>query len=161
RCQLLEPAQALELNPLLERNHVRLTLFFPDDARVEPRGLLRRLIPWLVKEGKVEYRSATVAVQAWAHGGEACVKTAAGDEWHARHLVICNGADLRTLFPERFQRAGFERCKLQMMRTPQHAGVRLPTTVASGLTLRRYPAFAACPSWARLRDEPVAPGVLE
>ncbi len=57
--------------------------------------------------------------------------------------------------------AGFERCKLQMLRTLAHPRLRLPTTVASGLTLRRYPAFSICPSWARLNEEAVAPGVLE
>jgi FAD dependent oxidoreductase TIGR03364 len=161
RCELLDPARALELNPLLERRHVRLTLFFPDDARVEPRGLFRRLIPWLTREWPVEYRPRTVAVAVWAKGGEACVRTAESVEFHARHAVVCNGADLRTLFPERFTAAGFERCKLQMMRIVAQPQVRLRTTVASGLTLRRYPAFAGCPSFARLGQEPVAPGVLE
>src|SRR5205823_4419033 len=93
--------------------------------------------------------------------GEACVRTASGSELHARHVAVCNGSDLRTLFPERFMAAGFERCKLQMMRTVPQPQVRLPVTVASGLTLRRYPAFAACPSWARLSQEPVAAGVLD
>src|SRR5262249_43052397 len=161
RCELLEPARALELNPLLERRHVRLALFFPDDARVEPRGLFRRLIPWLTREWPVEYRPRTVAVDLRAKGGAACVRTADGTEFRARHAVVCNGADVRTLFPERFAAAGFERCKLQMMRTIAQPQVRLPTTVASGLTLRRYPAFASCPGFARLTQEPVAPGVLE
>jgi FAD dependent oxidoreductase TIGR03364 len=161
RCELLEPARALELNPLLERRHVRLALLFPDDARVEPRGLFRRLIPWLTREWPVEYRPRTVAVEVWAKGGEACVRTGNGAEFHARHAVVCNGADLRTLFPERFTAAGFERCKLLMLRTVAQPQVRLPTTVASGLTLRRYPAFTGCPSFARLGQEPVAPGVLE
>jgi FAD dependent oxidoreductase TIGR03364 len=161
RCELLEPSRAAALNPLLEPRHVRLALFFPDDARVEPRGLFRHLIPWLTREGRVEYRPATVAVQVWAGGGEACVRTAGGAELHARHAVVCNGSDLRTLFPERFAAAGFELCKLLMLRTVSQPQVRLPTTVASGLTLRRYPAFAPCPSYARLSQEPVAAGVLE
>jgi FAD dependent oxidoreductase TIGR03364 len=161
RCEVLDPAHALALNPLLERRHVCRALFFPDDARVEPRGLLRRLIPWLTRHWPVEYRSGTVAVAAWAQGGEACVRTADGSELHARHAVVCNGADLRTLFPDRFAAAGFERCKLLMLRTVVQPPVRLPTTVASGLTLRRYRAFAGCPSFARLCLEAVAPGVLE
>ena len=160
-CELLDPARAVALNPLLRREHVRFTLFFPHDARVEPRGLFRRLIPWLTRAWGVEYRPATVAVNVWASGNEACVRTADGADLHARHAVICNGSDLRTLFPERFAAAGFERCKLLMLRTIRQPHVRLPTTVASGLTLRRYPAFRRCPSWSRLQQEPVAPGVLE
>jgi FAD dependent oxidoreductase TIGR03364 len=161
RCELVEPEHTRALNPLLERRHVRLALFFPDDARVEPRGLFRRLIPWLTRELPVQYRSGTVAVEIWASGGEACVRTADGAELHARHAVVCNGSHLRTLFPERFKAAGFERCKLLMLRTVAQPHLRLPTTVASGLTLRRYPAFAGCPSFAGLGREPAAPGVLQ
>ncbi len=131
RCDLLEPTQAAELNPLLNRDHVRRALFFPDDARVEPRGLLRKLIPWLTRELPVEYRPATVAVDVQADGGEARVRTASGDELHARHAVVCNGSDLRTLFPERFTAAGFERCKLLMLRTVPHS--RLPPSHHCGL----------------------------
>jgi FAD dependent oxidoreductase TIGR03364 len=161
RCELLDPARALALNPLLQRRHVRLTLFFPDDARVEPRGLFRHLIPWLTREWPVHYRPRTVAVHLRASGGEACVRTADGAEFRARHAIVCNGSDLRTLFPDFFTAAGFRLCKLLMLRTVAHPPPHLPTTVASGLTLRRYPAFAGCPSFARLGDEPVAPGVLE
>ncbi len=161
RCELLEPSRAVQLNPLLGREHVRLALFFPDDARIEPRGLFRQLVPWLTRELSVEYRPKTVAVNVWASGGEACVHTADGAEFHARHAIVCNGSDLRTLFPERFQAVGFERCKLQMMRTVAQPHLRLPTTVASGLTLRRYPAFTSCPSYPRLNEERVAAGVRE
>ncbi|HTU21562.1 MAG TPA: TIGR03364 family FAD-dependent oxidoreductase [Gemmataceae bacterium] len=161
RCELLEPAHALALNPFLETKHVRLALFFPDDARVEPRGLFRRLIPWLTRELAVEYRPGTVAVDVRAKDGEACIRTADGVERRARHAVVCTGSELRTLFPERYRAAGFERCKLLMLRIAPQPRLRMPTTLASGLTLRRYPAFAGCPSWARLNEEPAAPGVLE
>jgi len=33
-------------------------------------------------------------------------------------------------------------------------------SLASGLTLRRYPAFRICPSWDKLRDEPVNPELV-
>jgi len=161
RCELLDPARAAALYPLLNLEHVQVALFFPDDARIEPRSLFRRLIPWMTRELKVEYRPATVAVGVTAVGGEACVRTADGSELHARHAIACNGADLRTLFPERFAAAGFERCKLLMLRTVPQPQPRLPTTLASGLTLRRYPSFRLCPSWSRLEEEPAAPGVLE
>jgi FAD dependent oxidoreductase TIGR03364 len=161
RCELLDPVRAVALNPLLNLDHVRLALFFPDDARVEPRTLFRRLIPWMTREMKVEYRPATVAVEVAAEGGEACVRTADGSEPRARHVIVCNGADLRTLFPERFAAAQFERCKLLMQRTVPQIEPRLPMTLASGLTLRRYPSFRLCPSWAKLEREPASPGVLE
>jgi glycine/D-amino acid oxidase-like deaminating enzyme len=48
------------------------------------------------------------------------------------------------------------RCKLLMMRTRPHPAA-LPTTLASGLSLRWYPSFQICPAWARLRDEPMDP----
>jgi FAD dependent oxidoreductase TIGR03364 len=161
RCELMEPSRAVTLNPFLDRKHVRQTLFFPDDARVEPRGLFRRLIPWLTRELAVEYRSGTAAIDVQAHGGEACVRTADGAEIHARHAIICTGSELRSLFPERYKTAGFELCKLLMMRIAPQPQMRMQPTLASGLTLRRYPAFAACPSFARLKEEPAAPGVLE
>ncbi len=115
----------------------------------------------MTREWKVEYRPATVAIEVTSRQGEACVRTADGADLHARHVVICNGSDLRTLFPERFKSAGFQRCKLLMMRTVAQPQLRLLTNLASGLTLRRYPAFAQCPSWNKLADEPVAAGVLE
>src|SRR5262249_61083289 len=125
------------------------------DGGVGPGGLFRGLSPGRTREWPVQYRPGTVAVEVRASGGEARVRTAGGAEFRARHAVVCNGSDLRTLFPDRFTAAGFERCKLLMLRTVAQPQLRLPTTVASGLTLRRYPAFAGCPSLARLGDEPV------
>jgi glycine/D-amino acid oxidase-like deaminating enzyme len=48
-----------------------------------------------------------------------------------------------------------------MLRTVPQPEVRVATTTASGLTLRRYPAFAKCPSYARLCEERAETGVLE
>src|SRR5262249_49776266 len=94
-----------------------------------------------------------------ARGSEARVEVADGTVFRARHAVVCGGADLRTLFPERF--AGLVRCKLLMLRTVPQPGACLPRTLASGLTLRRYPSFRICPCWACLETEPVDADVLQ
>jgi FAD dependent oxidoreductase TIGR03364 len=159
-CELLDAGRAAALVGALNTDHVRAALYFPDDARVEPRGLFRRLIVWMSRELAVEYRPATVAVAVGAHGGTACVRTAAGEELHARHAVVCGGADLRTLFPERLVGAGLVRCKLLMLRTVPLPAVHLPVTLASGLTLRRYASFRMCPAWQKLEAEPVDAEVL-
>lgn len=160
-CELLQPADAAKLNPLINRESVGRALYFPGDARVEPRGLLRKLIPWMTRELPVDYRPATAAVRVAARGKEAYVQTAAGVELRARQVIICNGSELRLLFPDRFRLAGFQRCKLLMMRVAAQRGARLPLNLASGLTLRRYPAFSQCPSYAKLAHEAAAPGVIE
>ncbi len=155
RCDLLDGAQAKAVVPVLEAANVPAGLYFPDDARLEPRSLFRRLIPWMVRDLGTTYRPASVAVEVSASSGEARVRTADGDEFHARHVVVCSGADLRTLFPERFRAAGLHRCKLLMLRTVPQADRCLPATLASGLTLRRYPSFRLCPGLANLEAEAV------
>jgi FAD dependent oxidoreductase TIGR03364 len=157
RCDLLDGGRAKALVPSLDPANVRAALFFPDDARLEPRGLFRRLIPWMVRELGVTYRPGSVVVEVSTSAGEAGVRTADGDVFRARHVVVCTGADLRTLFPGRLHAAGLYRCKLLMLRTaPQPEGY-LPVTLASGLTLRRYPSFRRCPRWADLEAEAVDP----
>jgi FAD dependent oxidoreductase TIGR03364 len=155
RCELLDAGRVAAANPLVNAEAVRAVLFFPDDARVEPRGLFRRFIPWMVRELGVAYRPATVAVRVTARAGEARVLTAGGSVFAARHAIVCGGADLRTLFPERFAAAGLLRCKLLMLRTAPQPEARLPVTLASGLTLRRYASFRLCPAWGRLAGEAV------
>lgn len=54
--------------------------------------------------------------------------------------------------PECFRGNGMTRCKLQMMRTvPQPDGWRLGPSLAFGLSLRHYPAFAVCEALAVLQ----------
>jgi FAD dependent oxidoreductase TIGR03364 len=154
RCELLDAGRSLALVPALNTTQVRSTLLFPEDARVEPRGLFHALIPWMQRELKVVYRPGTVAVRVSAEKGEGQVETAAGEVFRARHVLVCGGADLRTLFPERLA-ANLLRCKLLMLRTTPLAELHLPLNLASGLTLRRYASFRQCPRWSKLEREPV------
>jgi FAD dependent oxidoreductase TIGR03364 len=160
-CRLLDAAEAVALNPAVNPDHCLAGLHFPDDLRLEPGSFFRALLPWLRRELGCAYRPATVAVRVTEAGGWCRVAAAEGPEFRARHVFVCCGADLRTLFPMRFRGGGLLRCMLQMMRTEAQPGVRLPTCISSGLTLRRYASFRLCPSWARLNAEPMDPDLRE
>jgi FAD dependent oxidoreductase TIGR03364 len=160
-CRLLDATEAAALNPAVNTDHCRVGLHFPDDVRLEPGPLFRALLPWMQRERGCAYRPATVAVGVTEEGGVCRVVTSEGAAFRARHVFVCCGADLRTLFPARFRNGGLQRCVLQMMRTDVQQGVQLPTGISSGLTLRRYLSFRLCPSWARLNGEPVDPELEE
>jgi FAD dependent oxidoreductase TIGR03364 len=157
RCRLLDAREGASLNPAVNPDVCRASLHFPDDLRLAPRGLFAALVPWLAGAGGCDYRPRAVVVGVREEGEVCRLTTAAGDEYRARHVFICSGADLRTLFPAEYAAAGLVSCKLQMLRLAPAAPVPLPTSLASGLTLRRYLSFRSCPSWARLADEPADP----
>jgi FAD dependent oxidoreductase TIGR03364 len=73
--------------------------------------------------------------------------------WQAERVIVCNGSDFETLYPEYFASSGLTRCKLQMMRTkPQASGWELGPSLAGGLTFRFYPSFRICSTLPALRS---------
>jgi FAD dependent oxidoreductase TIGR03364 len=157
RCRYLDARQSAELNPAIEPDHCLASLHFPDDLRLEPRALFAVLIPWMVENLGCTFLPRTVAVQVAVEDGLCRIVTADGQTRHARHVFVCTGSDVRTLFPERLAAAGLIHCKLQMLRTEPLRGVRLPTCLASGLSLRRYASFRLCPSWSALAEKLIEP----
>jgi FAD dependent oxidoreductase TIGR03364 len=155
-CRLLGTRESVSLNPSVRGDTCLGSLHFPDDLRVEPRKLFAGLIPWMGRALGCHYLPNTVATGAESDGEDCLVTTAAGDRFRCRNVFVCTGGDFRTLFPRVFAGAGLSLCRLQMLRTRPHP-TSLPTTLASGLSLRWYPSFQLSPAWQRLRDEPVDP----
>jgi FAD dependent oxidoreductase TIGR03364 len=153
-CAYLPADEARQSYPFIQPDYCAGALFFPDDLTVEPRRLLRLLIPHLVEQGLIEYLPQTtiVAVEPDGQGGR--ITDDKGNTFTADHIFVCSGADYRTLFPERFQASGLKVCKLQMMQTvPQRQ--TLPHSILSGLSIQRYPAFKSAPSYPLLAEQPV------
>jgi FAD dependent oxidoreductase TIGR03364 len=115
------------------------------DLRVESRTAVPALARWLGEHYGVVFRRG-VAVHAVELGA---LQTSAGPIV-ARHIIVCPGDDLATLFPDALTAAGVTRCKLQMMRLAS-PGRRLPAAVMSDLGLVRYLGYAALPEAAALR----------
>lgn len=153
-CRLLGRPESVSLNPAIIADNCLGSLHFPDDLRVDPRKLFAGLLPWMCRTLQCQYLPKTVATGVESDGGDCLVTTASGARFKCRHAFVCTGADFRTLFPRRFADSCLTRCRLQMLRT-RPVPTRLPTTLASGLSLRWYPSFQMCESWRRLREESV------
>lgn len=155
RCELIDAQSAAQRSPAVRRENalgenLLGALWSDTEMCVDPREAIARLPHWLAQEYGVElhFGAAVTRVEApWLIGA------AEGERWRADRILICSGADLRTLLPEVYAGAGIQLCKLQMMRTPPQArGWRIGPHLAGGLTLRHYESFRDCPSLPRLKE---------
>jgi FAD dependent oxidoreductase TIGR03364 len=150
-CRLLDQASLRAAAPMLDPA-LQGALHSPHERRVESRDAIPRLTGWLASQG-VDFLPRT-AVRAVEPGA---VHTATGTI-RARHIVVCPGSDLVSLFPEVMARRGVTLCKLHMLRLAD-PGVRFPAPLMSDLGLVRYPGYQGprlAALEARLRAEQAA-----
>jgi FAD dependent oxidoreductase TIGR03364 len=141
-CELLDAAQVAARFPAIVTTRLRLGMWSPVEVTVDPREVIAELPGWLHCTYGVDF-AFDAPVLAY---DRPTVHTAAGD-CRAHRLLVCTGAEFRTLAPKAFADAGMTLCKLQMMRSlPYGNAFRAGTMLAAGLTLRHYRAFAACPT---------------
>ena len=151
--ELLTKAQCLAKYPTLQPDYVVGGLFFPGELSVEPEQMIHRLIGFVQAKYSVDYRPGSVVVgcePGAAKDGGATVTLASRQRFQAGRVLICSGHEVRLLFPEVLADAGLVVSKLQMLLAEPVAGVTLPGNVLTGLTIRRYESFQACPSFATI-----------
>jgi FAD dependent oxidoreductase TIGR03364 len=148
-CQLLTAAQVLKKSPAANPQGLRGGLWSSTEVGVDPRQAIATIPVYLAETLGIGFHFATPVVRVDSR----TVYTAAGNQCHAERIIVCNGDEFLTLYPEIFASAGIRRCKLQMMRTgPQPNGWRMGPMLASGPTLRHYPTFGVCRSLGRLKE---------
>lgn len=146
--QILSAEQVLRKSPVVNLHGLRGGLYSDTELGVNPPQAVRALAEWLrsLPRIKIHYQTPIVRVEPGTER-PVRVQTAAGHEQEFDEVFVCSGADIDTLFPEVMPTAGFRLCKLQMMRTAvQPSGIKIGPHLASGLTLRHYPAFENCPA---------------
>ena len=147
QCKWLDRADALACSSALNPDTVRGALWSATEATVDPRQVLRTLPKYLTERFGVHFMWGCPVFSIDDHW----VETARGS-WQVQHVIVCNGSDFETLYPELFASSGLTRCKLQMLRTaPQPNGWELGPSLAGGLTFRFYPSFRICSSLPTLQ----------
>lgn len=146
-CRLLTPGEVLERTDFANPDGLLGGLFSPSELCVNPRKVVRDLPGWLQEEFGVSFEFGTAITDVgsgWVSGG-------GGRRRAFDRTIVCGGADFETLFPELLAASGLKRCKLQMLKIGRPEAGRIGTHLASGLTLRHYANFEACPGLERLR----------
>ena len=155
KCEYLSATEARYRYPFAQADYCQGALHFANDFTIEPRRLLKQWIPYFTERESVRYVPYTTVISVESTGKQCVVKDARGNTFTAEHVFVCSGAEYRTLFPEFFRGSGLRICKLQMMQTIPLPSRTLPLSILSGLSILRYPAFRAMPSYEKLRQQPV------
>jgi FAD dependent oxidoreductase TIGR03364 len=152
--RLLSLSEIEQLAPAANPEGLKGGLYSETEFGVNPPQAIGQLTQWLLQQPSVTSIFGVAALSIEERGGGGlCVKLADQRSVEVERVIVCSGADLKTLFPEQLARAGMRLCKLQMLKTiAQPQGWRTGPHLASGLTLRHYRAFDFCPSLGSLRQ---------
>ena len=149
---LFTKAECLSRYPGLNEKYVKAGLFFPEEITVEPRTMIGRIHKYLQKKGlSIFYQSKVI--ECYALGNEVSTQLANGRMLLSSKVIICNGSDFKTLYPQLFATSDLEISKLQMMQTKPQENYKIPGSVLTGLSIRRYEAFAECPSYLKIKSK--------
>ena len=121
--------------PHLAHDHIRGALYSPHELRIESRAAVEQLRLWLQTKG-IKFHMGVSANHV-----ETGRVISNGREYHAQRIIVCPGADIRTLFPTLFVQQQTVLCQLQMLRVRPPSGYRLGAGVMSDTSLVRYRGY--------------------
>jgi len=145
-CVFVGPTALRERCPELTAPDAVGALFSPHELRVESAAALPALTAWLARVHKVDFRMGEAAIAV----DPPLIETSRG-ALRAERAVVCPGDDFASLFPERLDAYGLQRCRLSMLRLAD-PGFRWPAGVMSDLGLIRYRGYADLSTAQALRE---------
>lgn len=148
---LFTKEQCLHRYPGLKPDYVKAGLFFPEEITVEPRVMISKVQKFLEKKGVDIFYNSKV-IECHCMGTQVSAYLADGRTYYASKIIVCNGSDFKTLFPKVYAASDLEISKLQMMCTKPQGNFKIPGSILTGLSIRRYEAFAECPSYVKIKS---------
>jgi len=149
---LFTKAECLSKYPGLNEKYIKAGLFFPEEITVEPRTMIGRIHMYLKKNGvSIFYKNKVIECNTL--NNEVSTQLANSRVLLSSKVIICNGSDFKTLYPEMFTASDLEVSKLQMMKTKPQGNYKICGSILTGLSIRRYEAFAECPSYLKIKSK--------
>ncbi len=145
---LLSAEDVLKKSPAVNPNGLIGGLWSSTECVVNPREAVRRIPHWLEENYGLILRFGEQVTEISIPEVVTSKTT-----WRANKVIVCNGADFQTLYPDVFEHHQVTKCKLQMMKAvPTNKNFNIGPSLCAGLTLRHYKAFAACPSLKKVDE---------
>ncbi|MDC6366244.1 MULTISPECIES: TIGR03364 family FAD-dependent oxidoreductase [Flavobacteriaceae] len=148
--KMLTKDECLKRYAGLRSDYVQAGLFFPEEVTVEPRVMIHKLHEYLKSTG-LQIRTKFPVIACTKKGDVVEVESSANEKIWAKKVIICNGSDFKTIYPDLFQNSDLEVSKLQMMQTKPQKDYVLNGSILTGWTIRRYEAFHECVSYAEVK----------
>lgn len=149
--ELLSKNQCLAKYDGLRPDYCKAGLFFPQEVTVEPNTMIHKLHQYMIVSLGLDLYTNTTIVHTENKSDEVVAITAAGIEYRATKIIICNGSDFKILYPEIFKNSDIIVSKLQMLQTKPQNNYKLDGSILTGLTIRRYESFEECPSYQAIK----------
>lgn len=149
--ELLTKQECLNKYQGLRPDYVKAGLFFPDEVTVEPRTMIYRLQQYMQQYLGLELITNTAITNCENTHEGVTLQSAAMETFLSKKVIICNGNEFKTLYPELFFNSDLEVSKLQMLQTKPQNNYKLDGSILTGLSIRRYEAFHECPSFQEIK----------
>lgn len=157
---LLTARECLHRYEGLRSDYCHGGLFFPEEITLEPRTALSRIQQFLVEQRGLDLFPHTLVVDVEANGEAGC-RVVCSDRrtFHAEQVLVCSGYEFQALFPEVYAQSDLQAVKLQMLLLERQPAQRIPGSILTGLSIRRYESFHECPSFASIKawEDPYSP----
>jgi len=141
QCTLLSPQEVIKKSPVVKSEKLKGGLLSATEGTVYAREAIRRIPEWLVERFGLILKYGHVVTEVTLPN-----LVTSRETWHVDKVIICNGADFETLYPEVFDQQLITKCKLQMLKATTQRSVNIGPSLCAGLTLRHYAAFSKCKS---------------
>lgn len=152
---LLTQIQCLQKWPALLPSYCREGLYFPQELSAEPNALIYKLLFYITRKfPSLRYYTQTAVVGCELKEGKVKVSTNKNETFTCDEAIICNGSEFEFLYPELFRASGIVVSKLHMFKTIPYPEAGLDGNILTGLTIRRYESFKACPSYSKIETPP-------
>lgn len=149
---LLTAEECISRYPNLSKDYCKAGLFFPDEINADSQKTIPALTLFLIKNLGLDVAYNRTIIDIYTNANEVIAFDHQGDKWLADQLILCNGDEFSTLFPELFAESDITLVKLQMMETvPQKDTLKIPGSILTGWTIRRYESFQECPSYQDIK----------